>query len=292
MGVDPYAPQDLRARTEMEIDSYSPQELRARTEMEIDSYSPQELRARTEMEIDPYAPQELRARTEMEIDPYAPQELRARIEMEIDPYAPQELRARTEMEIDPYAPQELRTRTEMEIEANESQGLPLQKKNFNKKDLNNFDIDRESDLKLNQSDLENPSSGLIDLHKQDESASLIAFQSHIDQVSELEQINNQNLAAEISRLPNSISRLSTKPKSFSNSELPSLEFLRAELQTNTLKITQELIKNIDKTLIASLLIQNYKHIASIMANPPVVNSKNGLDNLVSAVKYSNTHSQI
>jgi len=78
------------------------------------------------------------------------------------------------------------------------------------------------------------------------------------------------------------------------SELPSLDFLKTELQTNALKISDELIKNLDKNLIATLLIQNYKQIAATMANPTQVQitQNNGLINLVSAVEYSKTKNSL
>jgi len=77
-------------------------------------------------------------------------------------------------------------------------------------------------------------------------------------------------------------------------ELPSLEFLKAELQTNSQKISEQLIKELDKNLIATLLIQNYKQIAATMANPTQVQitQNNGLINLVSAVEYSKTKNSL
>jgi hypothetical protein len=73
-------------------------------------------------------------------------------------------------------------------------------------------------------------------------------------------------------------------------DLSSLEYLKTELQTNTKKISDELIKDLDKNLIASLLIQNYKQNAAMIINPIQVQNfqNNGLVNLVSEVENSKT----
>ena len=255
-----------------------------------------DLRARKDLEIDPYAPQDLRARKELEIDPYAPQDLRARKELEIDPYAPQDLRARKELEIDPYAPQDLRARKELEIHSSKSEDLQPNKDfvefttNKDFKSLKNESHER----KLNDIDSLENSFTFLNLDKQAKLPLENVFEASVKLQSEPDSSFKQAnvFSTSQSSLAESELFLAKDSKAYIDTRLPSLDFLRAELQTNTLKITQELIKNIDKTLIASLLIQNYKHIAATMANPPVINIKNGLDNLVSAVKDSNTHSQI
>jgi len=86
--------------------------------------------------------------------------------------------------------------------------------------------------------------------------------------------------------------IKTKLDNGQDEKVAQLDFPKADFQTNLAQITQALMNNIDKTLVSSLLIQNYKHVASLIFNPPVLKPKNGLDNLVSAVDYSKTKNML